>query len=223
MKTSRLHRAGSVQYSDNMRTNSELIDYLEKFGYVTDEIAQAMLKYPREIFLPEYQKKNAYYDLPLLIGEEQTCSAPSMVGMMLSLLNIKKGMRVLEIGTGSGWQTALLCELVGDNGLVVSIELMKTFTDNVKRIFSKLDIQNAELVNGDGKLGYSKCAPYDRILVSAAAKTVHTAWKEQLKDGGVIILPLGQTQYSQYLYKGTKIKNDIALERIMPVAFVNLL
>ncbi len=223
MRKNKLRRAGLDLYLDSMRTNEQLVRFLVEYGYANDRVAEAMLKYPREIFLPEYQKKNAYYDIPLLIGEEQTCSAPSMVAIMLSLLNIAYGMKILEIGTGSGWQTALLSELVGPSGRVVSVELINRFSDNVLRNLNKLKISNVKLIVGDGKQGYAKLAPYDRIIVSAAAKQVQPAWRKQLKENGIIILPIGESQYSQHLCKGIKKDGEIKLNKIMPVAFVNLM
>lgn len=189
-------------------------------GIAAPEVAAAMLKYPRELFLPLEEIQNAYYDLPVPIGEGQTCSAPSMVATMLSLLGLKKGHTVLEIGTGCAWQTALISELVGKEGRVVSIDKIKKFSDCAKDLLDKLNIKNIELINADGKNGYDKHAPYDRIIVSAACDKVYPAWEKQLRDGGIIILPMGDM--FQWLFKGIKKNGNIELMRLMPVQFVKL-
>lgn len=189
-------------------------------GIAAHEVAAAMLKYPRGIFLPQSEAQNAYYDLPLPIGEEQTCSAPSMVATMLSLLGLKKGHKVLEIGTGCAWQTALISEIVGEEGRVVSIDKIRKFSDSAKDLFGKLNIKNTEFINADGKEGYDKHAPYDRIIVSAACDKVYPAWEKQLREGGIIILPMGDM--FQWLFKGIKKSGSVELMRLMPVQFVKI-
>ncbi|MGC9057753.1 MAG: protein-L-isoaspartate O-methyltransferase, partial [Candidatus Micrarchaeia archaeon] len=197
--------------------NESLVDYLKHMGYVNDKVAEGMLKYPRELFLPNEQRKYAYADLPLLIGKEQTCSAPSMVGMMLSLADIREGMNILEIGTGSAWQTAIISHIVGNDGRVVSVDIIEQFIESARRRFTELGIKNTIFLHCDGKLGAPQFAPYDRIIVSASSQNIYAPWKEQLKEGGIIILPMGPL-FWQYLYKGTKKNGEIYLEQLMPVA-----
>ncbi len=204
-----------------MRTNEDIIEYLRASGYATSEIINAMRKYPRGLFLPSYQKENAYFDLPLPIGDGQTCSAPSMVATVLSFANIAKGQHILEIGTGSAWQTALISELVGGNGSVVSIDLNDKFTSEAEAKFAALGITNVRFAVGDGKRGWHESAPYDRIIVSAACDRIFDEWVQQLKEGGIIIVPIGDV--IQHLYRGIKKNGKIELTQMMAVQFVKLM
>ncbi|MCX8200374.1 MAG: protein-L-isoaspartate(D-aspartate) O-methyltransferase [Candidatus Micrarchaeota archaeon] len=204
-----------------MRTNEELVRELLQIGVAAPEVAAAMLKYPREKFLPQEEAASAYYDLPVPIGNGQTCSAPSMVATMLSLLSPRKGDNVLEIGTGCAWQTALISDLVGEDGHVVSVERLAEFSKQAAERFSSLGIKNTKFITGDGKLGYAAEAPYDRIIVGAACDKVYPAWETQMRDGGIIILPMGDI--FQWLFKGVKRNGHVEATRLMPVQFVKLI
>ncbi|MHA1860591.1 MAG: protein-L-isoaspartate O-methyltransferase [Candidatus Asgardarchaeia archaeon] len=192
---------------------------LVDLGYADERIARAMLKVRREDFLPPSQKEYAIYDLPLPIGFSQTTSAPSVIAFMLGLLDVREGMKVLEVGVGCGWQTALLSELVGSRGKVIGVDIIKAFVVDVQEKLKNRP--NVKVVYGDGRFGYSEEAPYDRIIVSAAADRVYPAWKEQLKEGGRLVFPLGSV--SQKLILMVKEKDGLIKREVLDVKFVPLL
>ncbi len=181
---------------------SILISDLVKTGYLkSDSIKSALFKVPRWEFLPDELKQFSTMDEPIPIGYGQTMSAPHMVALMLELLDIREGQNILEIGTGSGWNAALMAELVGPKGSVTTIEYVKELHDSA---ITHLDEYfNVECIKGDGKKGYEQNAPYDRIIVTCAAKEIPESLNSQLKDGGIIVIPLG-SQLMQELVKGTK-------------------
>jgi len=200
-----------------METNKEMVEYLLGLGIIDAKLAECMLHFPRRGFLPLSGQKNAYADIPTPISNGQTTSAPSMVGIMLMAAGIEEGMSVLEIGTGSGWQTALLSCLVGKKGRVYSLEIYPEIHTNAKKSVGTL--KNVELLLEDGLDGYSGAAPYDIIIVGAAASEPHPVLLSQLKEGGTLIIPLRGT-HLQSLFKITKTKEGMLREEICPVLFV---
>ena len=202
--------------------NKKMINYLLFNKYLTIEIAVAMEKIEREFFVPSEFASSAYLDLPLPIGYGQTISAPSMVGIMLKELMVKKGMKVLEIGTGSGWQTALLAFLVGENGKVYSVEKIQDLASKAEERIKNLGIKNMEIKIGDGTLGMKENAPFDRIIVSASAPEIPKPLIEQLANEGKMLIPIG-SGYWQELILVEKDKNGkISTRQILPVMFVPL-
>jgi protein-L-isoaspartate(D-aspartate) O-methyltransferase len=202
--------------------NKKMINYLLFNKYITIEIAVAMEKIEREFFVPSEFASSAYLDLPLPIGYGQTISAPSMVGIMLKELMVKKGMKVLEIGTGSGWQTALLAFLVGENGKVYSVEKIQDLASKAEERIKNLGIKNMEIKIGDGTLGMKENAPFDRIIVSASAPEIPKPLIEQLANEGKMLIPMG-SGYWQELILVEKDKNGkISTRQILPVMFVPL-
>lgn len=170
----------------------KLIDFLIARGYLrTPSIIAAFRRIDRKDFVPEELGDFAYVNEPLSIGDGQTISQPLTVAFMLELLELEKGQRVLDIGTGSGWQTALLAEIVGPKGLVVSIERIESLSQQAQENLLKFHFNNIKLVVGDGSLGLKKESPYDRIIVAASAQDIPSAWREQLKQGGIIVAPVG--------------------------------
>ncbi|MCP6717926.1 MAG: protein-L-isoaspartate O-methyltransferase [Patescibacteria group bacterium] len=171
-----------------------LIDNLIKQGWLkTARIVEAFRKIKRIDFLPEDSKNLAELNQALPIGYGQTISQPMVVAFMLEQLQPQKGDKILDIGSGSGWTTALLSEIVGEDGRVFAIEFVKELKDfgernTVKYNFVKKGI--AKFVCADGSKGYEKEAPFDRILASASAKKIPLAWKKQLKIGGKIVTPI---------------------------------
>ena len=200
-----------------MNTNEEMVGRLRDHDVVGRRIAECMLKFPREDFLPPSLRNEAYKDTPLPISNNQTTSAPSMIGIMLREAEIEEGMRVLEVGTGSGWQTALLSCLAGKNGRVYTLEVFRDIHESAKSSLSTLP--NVEPVFGDGVAGHPSSAPYDRIIVSAAASEPYAGLLSQLKEGGIMIIPL-RSPYFQHLYKIKKTKEGIRKEGVCPVLFV---
>ena len=179
----------------------ELVKRLLEYGYIkTENVRQAMEKVPREEFLPEANRSYAYVDQPLPIGKGQTISAPHMVAMICERLELKEGMKVLEIGTGFGYNAAVISEAMGKKGHIYSIErieyLAKLAEENLKRTGYG---ENVTVIVGDGTLGYEKEAPYDRIYGTASAPYVPEPLKEQLKVGGKLLIPVGEQSYFQDL------------------------
>ncbi|MEB3756681.1 MAG: protein-L-isoaspartate(D-aspartate) O-methyltransferase, partial [Desulfurococcales archaeon] len=190
-----------------------LVETLVAEGALFDEYARkAMLKVPRELFVPEHQKHLAYIDEPLPIGYGQTISAPSMVAIMTSHLKVRPRHKVLEIGTGSGYQAALLAEIVGDEGHVYTVERIPELAEIAKKNLEKAGYNNrVTVIVSDGTLGYKEKAPYDRIIVTAASPDIPKPLVEQLKPNGILVIPVGDRYLQRLLIveKDTKGKTRI--------------
>lgn len=202
--------------------NKVMIEYLLKNNYINEKIAEAMEKMKREYFIEEPFKDSSYIDLPLPIGFGQTISAPSIVGIMLRELDVEEGMKILEIGTGSGWQTALLSELVGKNGKVYSIERIRELAEKTKKRLIELDIKNVEIIIGDGTEGFEKEAPFDRIIVSASSPEIPKPLIDQLKTNGKMLIPVGISYWQDLILVEKDEKGDVRTKAILPVMFVPL-
>ena len=203
----------------------ELVSKLIREGILRSEkVIRAMLKVPREEFVPPKYKAYAYQDTPLPIGYGQTISAPHMVAMMTEALDPNKGHKILEIGTGSGYQAAILAEIVGDEGHVWSIERIKELAEfAINNLRRTSYIKRVSVIVGDGTLGYEEAAPYDRIIVTAAAPRIPESLIRQLKVGGKIVIPVGD-RYSQRLVIATKLsEKDLRIEYGVPCIFVPLI
>ncbi|MFA4998802.1 MAG: protein-L-isoaspartate O-methyltransferase [Candidatus Paceibacterota bacterium] len=158
----------------------------------TPQIISAFNKIKREDFLPDDSKDLSELNRALPIGYGQTISQPLTVAFMLELLEPKEGDKILDIGSGSGWTTALLAEIVGKKGKVISLEIVPELKEFGERNVSKYDFIKegiVEFFQADASVGYEKCAPYDKILASASARKIPNAWKEQLNIGGRIVAP----------------------------------
>jgi len=167
-----------------------LLHELKVMGLRNNKILEAIAKTPRESFISKDQKNHAYDNHPLPIGYNQTISQPYTVAFMLELLNINKNDKVLEIGCGSGYNAAVMSYLVGDRGKIVSIEIIKELCDFAINNLEKAKINNVKLINSDGKKGYGKQAPYNKIVVTATASNIPGSLLEQLSDKGTIVLPV---------------------------------
>ncbi|MET1159666.1 MAG: protein-L-isoaspartate O-methyltransferase [Thermoprotei archaeon] len=183
---------------DYASERKRVVEYLVSMGIVKDPyVIKALLTVPREEFVPEPLKKYAYYDQPLPIGYNQTISAIHMVAIMTEELKPRPGHKVLEIGTGSGYQAAILAEIVAKNdpssrGHVYTIERLPELAEFAKRNLEKTGYSRyVDVIVGDGTLGYEKAAPYDRIIVTAAAPDVPPPLIEQLSDNGRLVIPVG--------------------------------
>lgn len=194
-----------------------LVDSLIKEGWLkTPEIIEAFRKIKRADFLPEDMENLAELDEALPIGKGQTISQPLVVAFMLELLEPKKGEKILDVGSGSGWTSALLAEIVGKEGKVISLDIVPDLVEFGKKNADKYDfVKNgiAEFICADGSKGYEKEAPFDKILASAtAAGRIPKAWKEQLRIGGRIVAPVdssilllikkGEDEFEQKEYPG---------------------
>ena len=162
------------------------------------EVADAMLRVERHLFIPESQQSKAYVDMPLHIGSGQTISAPHMVAMMTEFLDVAAGQKILEVGTGSGYQAAVIGELLED-GVLYTIERIPELAARSEKLLTKLGYLNVHMVVGEGTKGYGKEAPYDRIIVTAAAPHVPKALLSQLADGGKLLIPVGGRSMQELL------------------------
>jgi protein-L-isoaspartate(D-aspartate) O-methyltransferase len=175
-----------------------LANHLIHWGYLKKpEIIAAFKKVPREEFIPAKIREYAYSDQPLHIGHSQTISAPSMIAIMMESLSLRRGMKVLEIGAGSGYNAAITAEIVGHEGMVVTIERVEELAKFAKNNLKKAGYGWVEVVVGDGTLGYSEKAPWDGILVTACAPELPEPLLQQLKIGGKLGAPVGQ----HYMYQ----------------------
>ena len=192
---------------------------LKARGVSSEAVLAAMSKVPREEFVAPELQEHAYEDRPLIIGCSQTISQPYIVASMLQALELRPEDRVLELGTGSGYQTALLCELTQS---VISIERHTPLAEMARQHLMLLGYRNFEIVVGDGTLGYAPRAPYDAIAVSAAAPDIPPALIEQLALGGRMVLPVGSREL-QDLVLVRKNENGIFRARLDGCAFVPLI
>ena len=189
-------------------------------GRINESVLDAMSRVPRELFVPEQLRDRAYEDTPLPIGLGKTISAPHMVAIMSDLLDVRPGMKILEVGGGSGYHAAVLAALTGPQGRVYSVERMPDLAAAARRNLQAAGIENVTVVEGDGSLGLPEHAPYDRISVAASAPKIPEPLKEQLQVGGKMVLPVGGG--SQELILVTR-KNGLLAEEKMGVIFVPLI
>ncbi len=178
-------------------------------------VLEAMLKVPRHKFVPEEYRAYSYNDGPLPIGKGQTISQPYIVALMTELLGVKEGDKVLEIGTGSGYQAAILAEVGCE---VYTVEIIEELSERAKNIISSLGYKNVHFRVGDGYEGWPEHAPYDAIIVTASPPEIPKPLIEQLKEGGVMVTPVGTGH--QKLQRIVKTSEGLEIEDIIPVAFV---
>ena len=196
---------------------NKLIEFLQGMGIQDINVLDAIRRLPRESFVSQAMMHQAYDNNALPIGAGQTISQPYIVAKMTELLNLRTDSRVLEVGTGSGYQTAVLAQLVDH---VYSIERIKSLQWDAKRRLKQLDIYNVSTKHGDGWKGWAAKAPFDAIIVTAAASEVPTALVDQLNEGGILVIPVGEAE--QTLIKVQKLNNEIVTEVIEMVRFVPL-
>jgi protein-L-isoaspartate(D-aspartate) O-methyltransferase len=196
-------------------------DLLESMrGRIKETVIKAMARVPRELFVPDHLRSRAYEDIPLLIGYNQTISAPHMVAIMCDLLDLGEGMVVLEVGGGCGYHAAVMADLVGLQGHVYSMERIPELVVQARKNLIAAGIENVTMIEGDGSIGLPLHAPYDRISVAATAPNVPEPLQQQLKPGGKMVLPVGIG--FQELVLVTR-KNGFVTEEKMGVAFVPLI
>lgn len=193
-------------------------EQLESRGITDSRVLAAFKKIPRHIFIPEELRGSAYADHPLPIGEGQTISQPYIVALMTQLLRLTGPERILEIGTGSGYQAAVLAELAKE---VYSVERFPDLASRAKDLISGLKYANVQVIVGDGTLGLPQYAPFDGIIVTAAAPAIPGPLIEQLKEGGRLVIPIGES-FSQMLTIAYKKEGKIELEKICACVFVPL-
>ena len=198
----------------------EFLLTLRKRGITDQAVLRAMEEVPRSEFVQPDYANLAYSDHALPIACGQTISQPYVVAYMTEQLGLKREHRILEVGTGSGYQAAVLSRLARE---VVSIERFRTLADTARERLRRLGYNNVEVVVGDGFAGVPEKAPYDRIVVTAAAEKLPQALVDQLGEGGVMLLPLGPHEGTQHIIKVTKTSTGLEREELLPVRFVPLL
>ncbi len=194
-------------------------DQLRPRGIKDERVLEAMEKVPRHMFVDERQRGRAYDDCALPIGEGQTISQPYMVAVMTELLELEGGGKVLEIGTGSGYQTALLSMLASE---VHTVERIPSIASKAETLLMDLGYSNVKIYAADGTIGLRGEAPFDGIIVTAGAPGIPEQYIKQLKPGGRLVIPVG-TRHSQVLYQITKTPDGIREAMSIPCVFVPLI
>lgn len=192
-------------------------EQLVSSGVKDGKVLDAMRKIPRHRFVEDSLRSKAYNDHPLPIGEGQTISQPYVVALMTEALNLRPSDRVLEIGTGSGYQAAVLAEIVKE---VYTIEIRETLKIQATALLNELGYRNVRTKYADGYFGWEEYAPFDAIMITASANHIPPPLLKQLKEGGMLIIPLGSTLYFQTLTLVTKKGNEPVVEQMGGVAFV---
>ena len=202
------------------KQRQEMVEIQIKARGINDQrVLDAMLKIPRHKFIPTELQNFSYDDAPLPIGNGQTISQPFIIAQMTEYLNLKGNEKVLEIGTGSGYQTAILAEIAKK---VITIERDEELAKNAKSFLHELRYTNISFVYGDGTKGYEKDAPYDRIMVTAGAPGIPKPLADQLAEGGKMVIPIGERHY-QNLYFIEKINGKLKQTALGGCVFVPLI
>ncbi len=203
---------------DNPAQKIRLIMELRRQGISNTDVLSAVERVPRDVFVPPTFRDRAYENIALPIASGQTISQPYIVAYMTQLLNLDKRRKVLEIGTGSGYQTAILARL---SRRVYSIERYRNLLETAEKAFEELKITNITARVGDGYKGWPEQAPFDRILVTAAAEEVPQALIDQLAPDGIMVLPVGRDSTSQHILRITRDEaGNLSEEVLLPVRFV---
>jgi protein-L-isoaspartate(D-aspartate) O-methyltransferase len=192
---------------------------LRALGIRDEKVLTAMEKVQRHLFIEEHLWDRAYDDCALPTGEGQTISQPYMVAVMTELLELKESDKVLEIGTGSGYQSAILSLLAAE---VYTIERIKSFALKAQDLFKKLGYKNIHVIAGDGTLGLPEHSPFDCIIVTAASPKIPEVYIDQLKINGRLVIPVG-SRFSQILYQVKKTSSGIHTSSSTPCVFVPLI
>jgi len=211
--------AGSQNGVDWERRRATMVETQIRARGVTDErVLEAMRKVPRHLFVPEVERTRAYEDRPLPIGHGQTISQPYIVAYMTAALKLLPTDRVLEIGTGSGYQAAVLAQIVRE---VYTIEIVEPLATSATRLLGDLGYRNIRVRHGDGYGGWPEAAPFDKIIVTAAPDAVPPVLIEQLAIGGTMVIPVGRSDGSDQLMTIIeKTEGGVVRRSTLPVRFV---
>ncbi|MBF0384465.1 MAG: protein-L-isoaspartate(D-aspartate) O-methyltransferase [Candidatus Omnitrophica bacterium] len=210
--------AGCYRNGDDMYTVKRdimLREQIEKRGVRDERVLKVIGKVPRHLFVPEEIRDKSYEDYPLPIGENQTISQPYIVALMTELLSLKGGEKVLEIGTGSGYQAAILAELSRE---VYSVEIIDSLARKSEKLLRSLGYKNVFILSGDGYLGWREHSPYDSIIVTCAPEAIPQDLIDQLKEGGRMVIPVGSMY--QDLKVVVKSGGKVKISDNIPVRFV---
>ena len=191
---------------------TQLLQSLKQKGF-SEQILNAFESVKREDFIPQELKSNAYEDIPLPIGKGQTISQPYTIAMMLSLLSLQKSQKVLEIGSGCGYVLALISKIVGDNGKIFGIEIIKELAEKSKENLK--NFKNIKVFSKSGMFGLKEKSPFSNILISAACEKIPDSLASQLKNKGIIVAPVGP-KYEQSLIAYQKINNKLIIQKQIP-------
>jgi protein-L-isoaspartate(D-aspartate) O-methyltransferase len=203
------------------RRQAMVASQLAARGIRCPKVLGAMSTVPREAFVPEHLRELAYDDSPLPIGWEQTISQPHVVALMIEELGLRGGEKVLEIGAGSGYAAAVLGQIAGN---VHAVERIRELADRASDTLRALGYDNVEVRHGDGTLGWPERAPFDAIIVAAAAREVPEPLKQQLKVGGRLVIPVGRNAHYQQLECVTRVSEiRFSEEKLVGVRFVPLI
>lgn len=198
-----------------------LVERLEDI-VLEEKVLKAMLHVPRHRFVPEYEQRAAYTDRSLEIGHGQTISAPHIVAIICKILELSEGHKVLEIGAGFGYNAAVMAELVGKTGHIYTVERIEPLVNFARKNLEENGYDNVTVLLKNGSMGYPRYAPYDRIAVTCAAPSIPETLLEQLKPGGIMVIPVGS--YFQELIRVKKDSNgNIHKKRKGDVTFVPML
>ncbi len=201
----------------NKKREQMIESQIKARGIENENLLKAMREIPRHAFVPSNMQEYAYNDEPLPIGGGQTISQPYIVAYMTNVLGLKKDDKVLEIGTGSGYQAALLAEMSGE---VYTVEIYEDLAKKARKILHRLGYDNIHYHIGDGTQGWAAHAPYDAIMVTAAPSKIPEQLKEQMKIGAKMVIPVGQTM--QELILLTREEEKFMRRKLLPVRFVPL-
>jgi len=208
-------RSETVHTARRSERDKMVATQIEARGITDKSVLKAMRDVPRHVFTPQNAQRQAYADYPLSIGEGQTISQPYIVAFMTQSLALKPTHKVLEIGTGSGYQAAILAEIVKE---VYTIEIVESLGKSAKKVLDQLGYKNIKTRIGDGYKGWPDEAPFDAIIVTAAPKKIPPPLIEQLKIGGLLVIPVGG--WSQELVLVTKTADGSKRSSLLPVRFV---
>lgn len=203
-----------------IKQRQQLAALLKEEGITDTTVLDVLAVVPRELFIPSEQRFRAYENVALPLSHGQTISQPYTVAFMLQLLAVSSGDHVLEIGTGSGYNAALLSKLVGSKGSVISLEVVPDLAEHARHVLAKLGCANVRIIVNDGSVGYASAAPYQRIIVTAAAPSANKEWLTQLVDGGILVAPVGT--FTQKMLQITKhgkrfIEKDFGYYQFVPL------
>jgi len=193
---------------------------LRSRGVTNSRVLAAMEAIDRGLFVKGIFEDRAYEDMPLPIASGQTISQPSVVGLMTQALDVQPKSKVLEVGTGSGYQAAILAKL---GRRIYTVDRHRALVQQARAVFESLDLHNITVIAGDGSHGLPEQAPFDRIIVTAAAEDPPGPLLAQMAIGGIMVLPVGQSDAVQTLLKVTRLRSGYDYEELMPVRFVPLL